>query len=540
MNREPAGPRYQPPVYSAHGPQGMPVRPADPPHAAQPAVQGAAGTARQPYARQSRYGQPRPYPQQQPQGQPQRYAQPRRGFQAAQPYAQSYARQPRYAGPSGQRRPASYAPPRAAAPQAPYRGRAAYPPAQQPYMAGPMRAAAPYGPGAYAQAGVPGGRPMAVHRGSGGGKAAVLAVVVILVLPFLLMLAIAASQTNRMSSSAFSGAYASSSARPSASSTPYSSSQPSASSGSGADGQTASEAYEYVSGQYDAYAAKLGASSGNAGDVTYAALAQLGLPARSVSKQYAQGFLRSLGNVRDRLASPSLSAADAADYRSRADGIVSAFEAREPIPSASGSYSDDYGLGDMLDSIAAWDAREQQVAALSTDGMEPKRIAETLANAAGTEVRYVDSSSAASCKAKQSDGSDFKNLGDDNTAAFVCVLDTASSGVPLIYVMNSELASMQRYYAYDRASASADFGAVIRHEISHIAAYERCGTSTPSVTYGVNGERDWEGAANSYAYLFLGADKNAIYADSDFPQYNFNATTDGMAKNIHANVCAVD
>lgn len=82
----------------------------------------------------------------------------------------------------------------------------------------------------------------------------------------------------------------------------------------------------------------------------------------------------------------------------------------------------------------------------------------------------------------------------------------------------------------------------IRHEIAHHAIHMRCGSTGPAATID-NGTDRREGVTNSYAYLYLGADRQAVLdhaqesADQGYDWYAVNAFTDEAARRIHDGQC---
>ncbi len=78
-----------------------------------------------------------------------------------------------------------------------------------------------------------------------------------------------------------------------------------------------------------------------------------------------------------------------------------------------------------------------------------------------------------------------------------------------------------------------EFMDIVRHELAHLVIRQRCGVTTP-------GEQtvELEGVTNSYAVLYLGADRKALGRDtSEFPEYEMTTTTDEVATRIRASVC---
>jgi hypothetical protein len=112
-------------------------------------------------------------------------------------------------------------------------------------------------------------------------------------------------------------------------------------------------------------------------------------------------------------------------------------------------------------------------------------------------------------------------IGDVNTAAAYCQLD------PLLVYINQD----QQEYA--RGMTDGSMVDVVKHELSHARIFELCGTMAPPVA-GAN----YEGVTNSYAALFLGADRDVLYTGGqEFPQYQMSADTDNAAQLIHDGNC---
>jgi len=75
----------------------------------------------------------------------------------------------------------------------------------------------------------------------------------------------------------------------------------------------------------------------------------------------------------------------------------------------------------------------------------------------------------------------------------------------------------------------ATFIDTIKHELAHRAIGDLCGTASPPITGTAN-----EGVTNSFAVLFLGADREGIASDPDlFPEYTMSDATDALAQGIH-------
>lgn len=78
-----------------------------------------------------------------------------------------------------------------------------------------------------------------------------------------------------------------------------------------------------------------------------------------------------------------------------------------------------------------------------------------------------------------------------------------------------------------------EFMDTVRHELAHLVIHRRCGESTPA-----EGTVELEGVTNSYAVMYLGADRKALgNATSDYPAYAMTAETDDAARWIHVGVC---
>ena len=73
----------------------------------------------------------------------------------------------------------------------------------------------------------------------------------------------------------------------------------------------------------------------------------------------------------------------------------------------------------------------------------------------------------------------------------------------------------------------------VKHELAHLVIQQRCGRSKPSA-----GTVELEGVTNSYAVLYLGADRKALGdLSSTFPEYASSTRTDEVATWIHSGVC---
>lgn len=73
----------------------------------------------------------------------------------------------------------------------------------------------------------------------------------------------------------------------------------------------------------------------------------------------------------------------------------------------------------------------------------------------------------------------------------------------------------------------------VKHELAHLIIQQRCGESKPNA-----GTVELEGVTNSYAVLYLGADRKALGdLSSTFPEYALSTRTDEVATWIHEGVC---
>ncbi len=96
-----------------------------------------------------------------------------------------------------------------------------------------------------------------------------------------------------------------------------------------------------------------------------------------------------------------------------------------------------------------------------------------------------------------------------------------------IVILNSDSDSMPEIL-YDQR-----FVDTIKHELSHHSIYMRCRTTRP----GVAGEIP-EGVTNSYAVLFLNANKQRLTDQAEpYPEYHFGKTTDAAARSIYRGDC---
>ncbi|MEB4613946.1 hypothetical protein [Leucobacter sp. M11] len=84
------------------------------------------------------------------------------------------------------------------------------------------------------------------------------------------------------------------------------------------------------------------------------------------------------------------------------------------------------------------------------------------------------------------------------------------------------------FRGYPEILNSPDFLDTVRHELAHHLVGRTCGTSAPPITGTAN-----EGVANSYATLFLGADRDRLAQISEgIPEYAMSAETDELARGI--------
>jgi hypothetical protein len=73
----------------------------------------------------------------------------------------------------------------------------------------------------------------------------------------------------------------------------------------------------------------------------------------------------------------------------------------------------------------------------------------------------------------------------------------------------------------------------VKHELAHLVIQQRSGGSKPNA-----GTVEREGVTNSYAVLYLGADRKALSdLSSTFPEYASSTRTDEVATWIHSGVC---
>lgn len=89
--------------------------------------------------------------------------------------------------------------------------------------------------------------------------------------------------------------------------------------------------------------------------------------------------------------------------------------------------------------------------------------------------------------------------------------------------------------AYPYVVRSTQYLDELRHEIAHYLVYSRCETSVPPLHV------ENEGMTNSYAVMYLGANRDTLNSTSvSFPEYAMNAQTDQAAASAHAGTCVVD
>jgi hypothetical protein len=73
----------------------------------------------------------------------------------------------------------------------------------------------------------------------------------------------------------------------------------------------------------------------------------------------------------------------------------------------------------------------------------------------------------------------------------------------------------------------------VKHELAHLVIRQRCGRSKPNAN-----TVEVEGVTNSYAVLYLGADRKALGdLSSTFPEYASSTRTDEVATWLHSGVC---
>lgn len=85
---------------------------------------------------------------------------------------------------------------------------------------------------------------------------------------------------------------------------------------------------------------------------------------------------------------------------------------------------------------------------------------------------------------------------------------------------------------YPEYASNPRFADTIRHEVAHRLILERCGTTAPPIAGEI-----YEGATNSYAVAYLGADYDRLQHEDPADVYHMSEETDRMAQDIHAGVC---
>ena len=89
--------------------------------------------------------------------------------------------------------------------------------------------------------------------------------------------------------------------------------------------------------------------------------------------------------------------------------------------------------------------------------------------------------------------------------------------------------------AYPYIVRSPQYLDELRHEIAHYLVYSRCDTAAPTL------HTETEGMANSYAVMYLGANRDTLNSTgASFPAYAMNEQTDQAAASAHAGTCVVD
>ena len=89
--------------------------------------------------------------------------------------------------------------------------------------------------------------------------------------------------------------------------------------------------------------------------------------------------------------------------------------------------------------------------------------------------------------------------------------------------------------AYPYIVRSPQYLDELRHEIAHYLVYSRCDTAAPTL------HTETEGMANSYAVMYLGANRDTLNSTgASFPAYAINEQTDQAAASAHAGTCVVD
>lgn len=108
--------------------------------------------------------------------------------------------------------------------------------------------------------------------------------------------------------------------------------------------------------------------------------------------------------------------------------------------------------------------------------------------------------------------------------ALETIIATYCSATPELIYVNPD------YVEYDAHVSSAGFVDSIRHEIAHDQIAQVCGTVAPPVA-----GAQVEAVTNSYAVLFLGADRAGFdaRANDEYAHYRTSADTDRVAQLIH-------
>lgn len=89
--------------------------------------------------------------------------------------------------------------------------------------------------------------------------------------------------------------------------------------------------------------------------------------------------------------------------------------------------------------------------------------------------------------------------------------------------------------AYPYVVRSPQYLDKLCHEIAHYLVYSRCDTAAPPL------HTETEGMANSYAVMYLGANRDTLNSTgASFPAYAMNEQTDQAAASAHAGTCVVD
>ena len=102
---------------------------------------------------------------------------------------------------------------------------------------------------------------------------------------------------------------------------------------------------------------------------------------------------------------------------------------------------------------------------------------------------------------------------------------------PDVIYIPADVADSQFYPEYFTNHTYLD---VVRHEIAHALIYDHCDTFSPQIA----GER-YEGVTNSYAVLYLGADRDELFTgvgESGW-DYSMDSETDAIAESIANGTC---